>query len=107
MYRGKINVGFNNDPEQIRLLPLVYRPWAIGTEVVDMPGKKGSAKYKGVHDMYEGVHDRYSGVRDEYTGVRPTVAPGMRDFLEEEASPKEIANKDYTKVTTLSYDETH
>lgn len=31
----------------------------------------------------------------------------MRDFLEEEASPKEIANKDYTKVTTLSYDETH
>ncbi|WP_169843579.1 hypothetical protein [Desulforamulus ferrireducens] len=38
---------------------------------------------------------------------QPTVAPGMDDFLEQDASPKEIKRGEYTKVTRLSYDETH
>lgn len=37
----------------------------------------------------------------------PTVAPGMDDFLEQEASEKEIKSGRFTKVTRLSYDETH
>lgn len=38
---------------------------------------------------------------------QPTVAPGMDDFWEQDASPKEIKRGEYTKVTRLSYDETH
>ncbi|WP_198006926.1 hypothetical protein [Desulforamulus reducens] len=38
---------------------------------------------------------------------KPLVAPGMRDFLEKGASSEEIKRGDFTKVTTLSYDETH
>lgn len=37
----------------------------------------------------------------------PTVAPGMDDFLEQAASQQEIKNGEFTKVTRLSYDETH
>ncbi|SFJ52054.1 hypothetical protein [Thermoflavimicrobium dichotomicum] len=38
---------------------------------------------------------------------KPTIAPGMNDQeeLEERATKKEIARGDYTKVTTLSFDE--
>jgi hypothetical protein len=37
----------------------------------------------------------------------PTVAPGMDDQeeLEQSASKKDIRNGDYTRVTTLSFDE--
>ncbi len=37
----------------------------------------------------------------------PTLAPGMDDQeeLEQSASKNEIENGEYTKVTTLSYDE--
>lgn len=37
----------------------------------------------------------------------PTVAPGMNDFVEQDASPEQIKKGDFTRVTTLSYDETH
>ncbi|ETI68203.1 hypothetical protein [Neobacillus vireti] len=38
---------------------------------------------------------------------RPTLAPGIDDQeeLEQSASEKEIDNGEYTRVTTLSYDE--
>ncbi len=83
------------------------------------PGENKKASYDGVHNMYSGVYDTYSGVRADYPGVGtngeaaeteesdPTVAPGMRDFLEKDAAPGEVKKGDYTKVTTLSYDETH
>lgn len=83
------------------------------------PGENMKASYDGVHNMYSGVYDTYSGVHNEYPGLDtdgeataaeepdPTVAPGMRDFLEKDAAPEEVEKGDYTKVTTLSYDETH
>lgn len=37
----------------------------------------------------------------------PTVAPGMRDFLEKKATPEEIKKGHFTRVTNLSFDETH
>ncbi|WP_459911148.1 hypothetical protein [Desulfotomaculum defluvii] len=37
----------------------------------------------------------------------PVVAAGMRDFLEKSATPHQVEKGDFTKVTTLSYDETH
>lgn len=37
----------------------------------------------------------------------PLVAAGMRDFLEKSATPEQIKKGDFTKVTRLSYDETH
>jgi len=74
----------------------------------------GKANYEGVRDEYPGVHDVYSGVHDEYPGVglneeeeEPTVAPGMKDFLEAEASPEEVEKGEYTRVTRLTWDETH
>jgi len=81
--------------------------------------EKAKASYDGVHNMYSGVYDTYLGVHEDYPGVGtngaaaeteepdPTVAPGMRDFLEKDAAPGEVKKGDYTKVTTLSYDETH
>jgi len=36
----------------------------------------------------------------------PTVAPGMKDFLEKKATREEIRQGDFTRVTRLSYDET-
>jgi len=84
-----------------------------------IPEESIKASYDGVHNMYSGVYDTYSGVRADYPGVGtngeaaeteepdPTVAPGMRDFLEKDAAPGEVKKGDYTKVTTLSYDETH
>ncbi|PKM82725.1 MAG: hypothetical protein CVU89_04285 [Firmicutes bacterium HGW-Firmicutes-14] len=75
---------------------------------------ENKAEYHGVHNMYAGVHDRYSGVHGDYPGVdlgegdaEPAVAPGMRDFLEKDADPEEIKEGESTRVTTLSYDETH
>lgn len=38
---------------------------------------------------------------------RPNVAPGMTDFIEKEATRQEKRKGDVTRVTTLSYDETH
>ncbi|SHE57433.1 hypothetical protein SAMN02745133_00685 [Desulforamulus putei DSM 12395] len=37
----------------------------------------------------------------------PVVAPGMYDFLEQDATPEEIKRGEFTRVTMLSYDETH
>ncbi len=37
---------------------------------------------------------------------KPKVAPGMTDFLEKEATRKEIRRGKFTRVTRLSYDET-
>lgn len=38
---------------------------------------------------------------------KPTLAPGMNDqeVLDQSASKEEIKNGEYTRVTTLSYDE--
>ncbi len=84
-----------------------------------IPGENVKASYDGVHNMYSGVYDTYSGVHADYPGVDtnmetraeespdPTVAPGMRDFLVRDAAPEEVEKGDYTKVTTLSFDETH
>ncbi|MEG6522275.1 hypothetical protein [Desulfotomaculum sp. 1211_IL3151] len=35
------------------------------------------------------------------------VAAGMSDFLEKSAAPEQIEKGEFTKVTRLSYDETH
>ena len=68
------------------------------------PGAENTGpEYSGVHNMYSGVHGTYSGINNG----DPTAAPGMRDFLEKDAAPEEKEKGDYTKVTTLSYDETH
>ena len=80
-------------------------------------------EYEGVHHQYEGVHEQYRGVHEAYDGVHqrydggtaeeksgdtePTVAPGMRDFVEESASVEEVKEGDFTEVTRLSFDETH
>ncbi|MEW6064240.1 hypothetical protein P378_04260 [Desulforamulus profundi] len=39
--------------------------------------------------------------------AKPDVAPGMYDFIEQDASPEEIKRGEFTRVTTLSFDETH
>jgi len=36
---------------------------------------------------------------------KPSAAPGNKEFLEAKASKEEIKKGNYTKVTTLSYDE--
>jgi hypothetical protein len=38
-------------------------------------------------------------------GVEPTVAAGDDVFLQKDASKEDKARGDYTRVTTLSYDE--
>ncbi|GAB6158944.1 hypothetical protein JCM39194_21440 [Desulfotomaculum varum] len=48
-----------------------------------------------------------SGSKKKAGQNKPQVAPGMRDFLAEKASPEEIKRGQFTRVTTLSYDETH
>lgn len=35
----------------------------------------------------------------------PSLAPGNKEILEKSASREEIASGNYTRVTTLSYDE--
>lgn len=37
--------------------------------------------------------------------MRPSLAPGNKEVLEKSASKEEIQTGNYTRVTTLSYDE--
>ena len=37
--------------------------------------------------------------------IRPSLAPGNKEVLEKSASKEEIESGNYTRVTTLSYDE--
>ena len=82
-------------------------------DLLDVPTENTAAEHTGAENIgadYSGVHNMYSGVHGTYSGINngdPTAAPGMRDFLEKDAAPEEKEKGDYTKVTTLSYDETH
>ncbi|SFQ99291.1 hypothetical protein [Desulfoscipio geothermicus] len=46
-------------------------------------------------------------MKKERKKTRPQVAPGMSDFLEKKATREEIRKGNFTRVTRLSYDETH
>ncbi|CCO08788.1 hypothetical protein [Desulforamulus hydrothermalis] len=48
-----------------------------------------------------------SGSKKKAGPSKPQAAPGMRDFLAEKAGPEDIKRGQFTRVTTLSYDETH
>lgn len=37
--------------------------------------------------------------------IRPSLAPGNKEALQKSASKEEIQTGNYTRVTTLSYDE--
>lgn len=49
----------------------------------------------------ERIGEATTGMRDH----EPSVAPGNDDFLRKDATKKDKARDDYTRVTTLSYDE--
>ncbi len=53
----------------------------------------------------EMIKDRVGEITTGMEDLEPTVAAGDDDFLKDDASKKDKAQKDYTRVTSLSYDE--